>query len=34
MLEQVGFGDVTVFGDYTKAEPTVDHISLVFIARK
>lgn len=34
MLEQAGFGDVAVRGDYTEAEATVEHGVLVFIARK
>jgi hypothetical protein len=34
MLEQVGFREVTVQGDYTEAEATPEHGVLVFIARK
>ncbi len=34
MLEQTGFGDVTVYGDYTETEATAEHGILVFIARK
>jgi SAM-dependent methyltransferase len=34
MLEQAGFGDVTVHGDYTEAAASAEHGILVFIARK
>jgi SAM-dependent methyltransferase len=34
MLQQVGFGDIAVYGDYTEAEATAEHGVLVFIARK
>jgi SAM-dependent methyltransferase len=34
MLEQVGFGDITVQGDFTEAEAAADSDVLVFIARK
>jgi len=34
MLEQAGFGDVKVQGDYTEAEATAEHSVLVFVARK
>jgi SAM-dependent methyltransferase len=34
MLEQAGFGDIAVQGDYTEAEATAEHGVLVFIARK
>ena len=34
MLEQTGFGDVSVYGDYTETEATAEHGILVFVARK
>jgi len=34
MLQQVGFGDIAVYGDYTEADATAEHGVLVFIARK
>jgi len=34
MLEQTGFRDVSVYGDYTETEATVEHGVLVFVARK
>ena len=34
MLEQAGFHDILVHGDYTEAEATAEHGVLVFIARK
>jgi hypothetical protein len=34
LLAQVGFGEVTVHGDYTEAEATAEHGILIFIARK
>ena len=34
MLEQGGFADFIIQGDYTKAEATPEHGGLVFIARK
>jgi SAM-dependent methyltransferase len=34
MLEHAGFGDVTVTGDHTGAEPTPDHRTLVYAARR
>ena len=34
MLEKVGFGDITVQGDYTEVEATPEHNTLVFIASK
>ena len=34
MLENAGFGDIAVQGDYTRAEATAEHTALVFLARK
>jgi SAM-dependent methyltransferase len=34
MLERTGFGDVTVFGDYTDAQGTDRHSEVVFCARR
>jgi SAM-dependent methyltransferase len=34
MLEQAGFDEITIHGDYTEEEATPDHRVLVFIARK
>jgi SAM-dependent methyltransferase len=34
MLEQAGFADITIRGDYTEAVATPEHDVLVFIARK
>lgn len=34
LLEQAGFGDITVQGDYTEVKATAEHGVLVFVARK
>ena len=34
MLEQTGFDEITIQGDYTEAQATPEHGVLVFIARK
>jgi hypothetical protein len=34
MLEQAGFDEIKVRGDFTEAEATPEHTVLVFIARK
>ena len=34
MLEQTGFRDVSVYGDYTETEATAEHGILVFLAKK
>jgi hypothetical protein len=34
MLEQAGFDEIKVQGDFTEAEATPEHAILVFIARK
>ena len=34
LLEQVGFAEIKVQGDFTEAEATPEHGVLVFIARK
>jgi hypothetical protein len=34
MLEQAGFEEITVYGDYTEEEVTPEHGVLVFIANK
>jgi hypothetical protein len=34
LLEQAGFGDIQIFGDYSDEPGTADHTALVFVARK
>jgi hypothetical protein len=34
MMEQAGFRDIAVYGDYTDEEATPEHGFLVFVARK
>lgn len=34
MLELAGFGEVTIFGDFSDEPATMDHTDLVFVARK
>ena len=34
MLEQAGFSDIQIFGDFSDVPATADHENLIFLARK
>jgi hypothetical protein len=34
MLESAGFSDIRVYGDYTTDAYSIDHIQMIFVARK